>query len=630
MLDDSVIARRGRHSAPFGKKPKEDVMRNWSAFGLIAAVLTLAASPFLIHFGNDYFEQPPLAEISAPVPETKLTASPLLSSMKTGKRAEEEAPKPEAGDMHVAERGDVLERLVGRKNASVVATMSGVTNPDRIKVGQTLLAPVGVKFHRRGFRVVDCSQLPQGECKYSHPGADKMCGGRDPLKALTSDREYGLTTEQALQVTTADSGERVLLPAGTTLNGLSFEHGFWHGRIVTTVPMWVVRKAEIDGNVYLQFDACCNLGRMSVPPKPQVPPPAEPIVEEFPPEPVPPTEEPVPPSETHVEPPPEEPDVPVEPPQMPEESPEEEARPSCFEWDWFLGTGGDDTGTRYSHTEAAAYLLCKEGENGKHYFGLGLKGSIADGATDTGFGWDGREKMFGLAHKYVSHDGWDVSSKLLWGELEENGSVDLYKSQRRFDLVGVSLAYNNYERYLRGEKRYPEWNAYFGIFFPTSSDVKHSWDGTPIEDTEDLERFDYKLGVGARQYLYAGEDWWPFVSGGLSVQHPTSKTGNLRIGVTDANKIVFASVGVNHNFDDGENAFGWDLGVDMARGIKFARAEARRAEMLQKLEENGVMVDEDSGIAFVATSDTKETKSAKPARKPAKASVWESPWDFER
>lgn len=659
MLDKTLIDER-TGSAASSTRGMDHLSRAGLVAGVLALVCALVLIPFLDKYQNSK-RQP--ASVPALVSEAKApaAASPLLSSVKD-RQAKAETPKQEFGDAHVLDSGDTLERLVGRKNVGMVAAMNGISNPDLIKAGQLLVAPKGITFKRRGFRIVDCSHLPQGECRYSHPGADKMCGGRDPLKALTSSREYGLTAEQALQVFTS-SGERVFLPAGTVLNGLSFEHGFWHGPIVTTVPMWADRKMEIDGNVYLRFDACCNLGRMKAPEKPvvakkpEVPEVLGPAIAE---------PQPAPQPEPVIE-SPKEPEVAQPEPESiapSEEPPEETARPSCATWDWFVGTGGDDTGTRYSYTELAAYPFCKEGENGKHYFGIGFKGSIADGATGTGFGWDGRERLIGLAHKYVSYDGWDISSKLLWGDLEENGKMSLYRSQRLFDLVGVSLAYNDYERYLRGERWRPEWNAYLSVLWPTSSDVHHEFAGTPIADTNDLGRFDYKLSAGVRQYLYAGDDWWPFISGGLSIEHPTSKTGNLRIGVADANKIFFASAGINHNFDDGENAFGWDIGLDAARALEFARAEARRTEMLAKLQEDGVTFDEATGAliipsggeqgslrsiggdaqfdaatgALIIPSGSTEPEAAqqqpkpkaKPVRKPAQESVWGSPWDFER
>lgn len=644
MLDDSVITRRGRCSAPFKEKPKERTMRNWGTFGLIAAVLTLAASPFLIQFGNDYFDgKQQLAPMPASVPTTKETAaSPLLPSIKVGKRveAEVETPKPTQVVLYTVVKGDTLSGMCG-SGWKKVAEANELVAPYTIRAGQSLIVPEGAQCKvapraasktatvEIGYRTIDCSKTSKGFCEWKHVGGNKFRGKGDSFYALT--RQFGLTADEAMEALAGiEDGEEVLIATGQSLYRLSFgKNDLWEGKtILRAASQKAMKYVTKSGKTIYRFEVCGNWAQLSQNDQNprletvEVPEPVTPATVEVVPQPAP-VVVAEGPKEPEAAP---EPEVVVEP----KEPSEEVARPSCFEWDWFLGTGGDDTGTRYSHTEAAVYPFCKDGENGKHYFGLGLKGSIADGTTDTGFGWDGREKLYGLAHKYVSHDGWDISSKLLWGELEENGKIDLYKSQRRFDLVGVSLAYNNYERYLRGEKWYPEWNAYLGIFFPTSSDVKHSWDGKPIADTKDLERFDYKLGVGARQYLYAGEDIWPFVSGGLSIQHPTSKSGNLRIGVADANKIFFASVGINHNFDDGENAFGWDLGVDMARGIKLARAEARRADMLQKLEEDGVMVDGESGIAFVATDSSPKPKSAKPVRKPAKESVWESPWDFER
>ncbi len=639
MLDKTVVEGRTRSATSSSGRNTSDL----SKAGAIAAALTIVLALFLIPVWNKHQDsKQQLAPMPASVSATKeAVASPLLSSMKADERAE--VPKQKQVTLYAVVKGDTLSGACG-SSWNKVAEANELAAPYTIRVGQSLIVPEGTQCKTAsrtaskvaaveiGYRTIDCSKILKGFCEWKHVGGNKFRGKGDSFYALT--RQFGLTADEAMEALAGiEDGEEVLIATGQSMYRLSFgKNDLWEGKIILRAAHQKAMKyVTKSGKTIYRFEVCGNWAQLSqsdqnprletvevpeaptytsveVVPQPQ--PAPEPKVTESP-------------KEPEVAP---EPEVVVEP----KESSEEVARPSCFEWDWFLGTGGDSTGTRYSHTEAAAYFLCKEGENGKHYFGLGLKGSIADGTTDTGFGWDGREKLYGLAHKYVSHDGWDISSKLLWGELEENGKIDLYKSQRRFDLVGVSLAYNNYERYLRGEKWYPEWNAYLGIFFPTSSDVKHSWDGKPIADTKDLERFDYKLGIGARQYLYAGEDWWPFVSGGVSIQHPTSKTGNLRIGTADANKVFFASIGVNHNFDDGENALGWDLGVDMARGIKLARAEARRADMLQELEEDGVMVDEESGIAFVSTNHSMKSKGAKPVRKPAKESVWESPWDFER
>ena len=624
-------------------------MRNWSVIGTIAAALTLAASPFWLQGWNDYFEQSQLATISAPMPETKAAAaSPLLSSMKVEERQSEvkevDAPKRKA-TLYTTVKGDTLSGTCG-SSWRKVAEMNELVAPYTIGVGQLLLVPEGSQCKtasrtaskavvvETGYRTIDCSKISKGFCEWKKPGGNKFYGKGDSFYALT--RQFGLTAEEAMEALAGyESGEEVLIAKNQSMYRLSFgKNDLWEGKIfLRAAPQKAMKFTTKSGKTIYRFEICGNWAQLSpndqdlrlvkveVPEPetythvvvPEQPAPQPVVVIESPKEPA------VVPEMVTV--------VDVEPALMPEE----ETKPYIWDWDLYVGIGGDASGTKYSHAEGALYPFIWEEDGGRSYLGIGGKWNRSNGVADDGFVWSGKTSAWGPAYKYADWDGWDISVKALFGELEERGHISKYQSSRDFDIAGLSLGYNNYQREQRGEKWWPEYGLYASVFWPTSRDVKHSWDGTPIADTKDLSRFTSLVGVGYKQDIYAGEDVRPFFSLGYSAENPTSESASLRLGVSDARKIFFASIGINHNLDDGSDVFGWDIGVDVAQGVKVARAEARRAEMLQKLEESGqVTIDEDSGIAFVAVSNTKETKSAKPDRKPVKASVWESPWDFER
>jgi hypothetical protein len=646
MLDDSIV-KRGRYSAPPRKQQKESVMRNWSTIGLIAAVLTLAASPFLMQIGNDHFNgKQRLASVPTLVSEAGAAVAATKPAADLKKmEAAEVAPKRKA-TLYTVAKGDTLSGACGSAWHKV-AGMNELVAPYTIRVGQLLVVPEGVRCKtvsrtaskpavEQGYRTIDCSKTRKGYCEWKKPGGNKFYGKGDSVYALN--RQFGLTIDEAIEtIAGIEDGEEVLIATNQSMYRLSFgKNDLWQGKIfLRAAPQKAMKYMTTSGKTIYRFEVCGNWAQLSESdPNPrlvtiEVPAPATYAHVEIVSQPKP-APQPVPAIES-----PKEPVVAPETVTVVETevapAPEEETKPYIWDWDLYVGTGGDASGTKYSHAEGALYPFIREEEGGRSYFGIGGKWNRSHGETDDGFSWSGKLSAWGPAYKYADWDGWDVSVKALFGELEERGRISKYQSSRDFDIAGFSLGYNNYQREQAGEKWWPEYGLYASVFWPTSRDVKHSWDGTPIADTKDLGRFSSLVGVGYRQDIYAGEYLRPFGSVGYSAENPTSESLSLRLGVSDARKIFFASVGINHNLDDSSNVVGWDIGVDVAQGVKLARAEARRAEMLAKLEESGqVTVDEDSGIAFVATDSPAKSKTAKPVRKPAKESVWESPWDFER
>jgi hypothetical protein len=647
MLDDSVITRRGRYSAPPPPTKRENVMKSWRTIGLIAAVLTLAASPFLIQFGNDHFNSKKQELVSAPaiVPVARTPVVPsLLSSANAAEPKEApKAPKRKAV-LYTTVKGDTLSGSCG-SGWRKVAEMNELVAPYTIRVGQLLIVPEGVQCKaasrtaskvatvETGYRTIDCSKTRKGYCEWKKPGGNKFYGKGDSLYALT--RQFGFTTDEAMEALAGiEDGEEVLIAMNQSMYRLSFgKNDLWEGKIVLrAMPQKAMKYVTKSGKTIYRFLVCGNWAQLSPNDqnlrlvKVEVPEPVTPVTVEV-------TQQQQPqPAPVVVMEGPKESEIITLQPEEPQSVIEEDGtKPYIWDWDLFVGIGGDASGTRYSHAEGALYPFIWDEDGGRSYLGIGGKWNRSHGETDDGFAWSGKLSAWGPAYKYADWDGWDISFKALFGELEERGRIEKYRSSRDFDIAGFSLGYNNYQREQRGEKWWPEYGLYASVFWPTSRDVKHSWNGTPIADTKDLSRFDNLIGVGYRQDIYAGEDVRPFFSLGYSAENPTSESASLRLGVSDARKIFFASIGINHNLDDSSNVFGWDIGVDVAQGVKVARAEARRTEMLAKLEESGqVMIDEDSGIAFVATDSPAKPKSAKPVRKPAKESVWESPWDFER
>jgi LysM repeat protein len=304
-----------------------------------------------------------------------------------------------------------------------------------------------------------------------------------------------------------------------------------------------------------------------------------------------------------VKPPPPPPALPPElPPFIPPTSPPEEItvpEPITPEealrrmnWELFVYAGAQtDFGgnnARFAGVEGAFYPWIIQHKNSETQLGIGGKANFWWGENFEGFKYDGGYGVVGPAAKYVNYEGWDVSAKVLAGKMWQNGesATGEYESERDFEIVGTSVGYNNYQRELRGEKYFTETQIYGAIFFPLSKDVKHSWQGQGIADTNDLEKFNYVVTIGGKVFLFnlPGDVLRLYIGMGYFREDPTSHSLSFRIGVSDVHKIFFAGIGPNISLDHGDWALAGDIGVDIMRAVEYQRAKHRRAEMIKSIQ----------------------------------------------
>jgi hypothetical protein len=317
------------------------------------------------------------------------------------------------------------------------------------------------------------------------------------------------------------------------------------------------------------FPACGNLGLLP-PPKappeaPGVTPPGKPTVIT----PAPPTEEVVTPEREYL-----------------------------WDWDAFAFYGQDHgesrAQTEFWGVEAALYPVVIDTKGGRHEFGVGGLYNEFEGRAFDGFRFDGHQWGVAPAYKFYGQ-GWDFNLKApMFGQLEEHGRTGdgRYRSRREFDLLGFGAGLNFYQRQVRGEKWFPETQVFTRMGFPIDSDVKHSWDGTPIADTRELEKFDGLINVGVRQILYDGEWVRPYLEAGYFGELPTNESLRLQVGISDRHKIIFAGIGPNFNLTQGGTSLLWSVGVDVANGFRYVRGEYRRDQFRKTL----TAYDEETGM----------------------------------
>ncbi len=464
----------------------------------------------------------------------------------------------------------------GHKLSLVVsdATLAGMS-----KVGKRFFVP------KDRYQLVDCSKTKLGYCVFSRPGGDPVCKKSDQIAVLARDIE--IPKETATKWTTA-AKERKLIKAGTFIDGLSFGHGYWKGRVLVKQDMWA-NVGEIDGKWVGQFELCCNFFPMTPPlveptPEPVAPPasaPAPAPVASAPPAMVQQLTEPV---------------VPVA------KAPKPKAM--CDHIDPAVSLGQEytlshDDGAKDDSTFATASVYCLRrlpSDDGSHGFGAKITASMWDGNTSGDRGqFRGWNALFGPSYKQILDKGIDWEVSIVGGKQVERYQDGAYASRREFDLVGLTTGLNDYRRRLNGEEWFPEWQVFGALTFPLGKDVGHSYFGRPIVDTGDLLRFDFGLQAGFRQWIYESPDWWvhPYFQAGVFVQHPTSASMSLRAGIADPNHI--AGLGAGFNCDLKEDckdlvpALGW--WADPIKGGRVVRDKVRQRQIVSEAAERGVTMD---------------------------------------
>lgn len=324
---------------------------------------------------------------------------------------------------------------------------------------------------------------------------------------------------------------------------------------------------------------------------------------------VPPREEPPPP------PPPQQPSPhpppAVEVPEEPTTSPPSVApKEAVYRWDWELVVGQEHDRTSHSNFgSGAVYGFFVDGAGAEHAFGIGGTRSSWHGRTDAGFGFDGRLWGYGPAYRFSAYEGgWDFGLKLLpWAGLTENGASGAYQSHKKYDsatLDGLTLAYNNYVRELKGERILFKHQLFVSAFKPTGAgDVGHSWEGKPISDTTELAKLDHVVNVGGRLGLYdfseedgaIGAKLW-FAAGWFQEAPSLAETANWRFQLSDKHERVFIGFGRNYDLLNGGNIFGFGWSWDIRKTVYVHREDERRAQFIAKIEQAGGRLDKDGMV----------------------------------
>lgn len=462
--------------------------------------------------------------------------------------------------------GDTLSRIAGR-NWRAVCKANNIPNCARLRVGQQI-------------RLSTASVAPQGTSQVVAGGRDaegyfqwKVVGlrnlriyqGQQYLRhtQVLVMREMGVSeaeiTEvvEALKNGTAEEGQmtrgmKFAAMSYSTRKGIRIQQKVMYvGE--ETHRIWRVRTSG--GRVITIVEKCDNVGLEEAPPPPPLPPPP---------------------------PPPELPPVILPPPP----APEPEAKGNC--WDPKLVIGQEyepshDGGNHSRSTFASGALYkCWRGEHGTHGIGVGFQASMWDGSVNSNLGkYEGNFVGVGPAYEYISDSGYDIEGKLLVGRLTEEFEQGDYSSERKFGMLGVAGVYNNYSRRMRGEKWLPETQVFAFAGVPISRDVKHSWQGKPIEDTHDLSKLGVLAQAGVRQWLYEDDKIpvLPYVQFGTFVETPGNWTGSARLGIADRNRICGVGVGVDVDFIHGGSVFGLGWWCDVVRGIRYIRKDKRSEQI---------------------------------------------------
>lgn len=334
------------------------------------------------------------------------------------------------------------------------------------------------------------------------------------------------------------------------------------------------------GRTVVIMEVCENLAE--VPPRAPAPQPIPEITEEVIPPPAPEiVEEAPPPTEEVVIPPP------VVPVPVAEAPPVEEEAGKCFPaGKMVLGQEREPqhhgNKTKSSYLSAAAYLCSwrSADDTGTHSIGIGTQDSWWSGTVNGGLGgFRGKVLTIGPGYQYVADKGWVIEAKGLIGKLRESFSQGEYQSDRQFDVFGAAVAYSNYERWMRGETWFQEFQLFGSIFFPLTEKVSHSWQGSPIADTKGLSEFNTLVGLGGRLWINDNPIVHPYFQAGLFWENPGSESASFRLGIADPNHICGIGVGLDFDLIRGGSAKAWGWWCDPIRGIKVYR-EAHRAEQI--------------------------------------------------
>ncbi len=122
------------------------------------------------------------------------------------------------------------------------------------------------------------------------------------------------------------------------------------------------------------------------------------------------------------------------------------------------------------------------------FFGFGAAG---DG-NDEDYQYDWQKQAIGLTAKFIGlHKDFDFDLGI--GQLENNGSIELYKSEQVDDIFLISAHGNFYQRRDAGKDWFPKTELNFEATLTYSQDHQHSWNNDPLPpdpyDNDSVELF---------------------------------------------------------------------------------------------------------------------------------------------
>ncbi len=214
---------------------------------------------------------------------------------------------------------------------------------------------------------------------------------------------------------------------------------------------------------------------------------------------------------------------------------------------------------------AALYCIKRDGD-GYTGWGVGLQNSWWDVRVNFGSGRaHGQSLAFGPAVERISDKGWTAEGKLLFGHMHQAFNQAQYANKREIDFVGVSVAFNDYQRRLQGKKWMPETRIYASVGVPTSVRATASNFGVPA-DASELERHSVVAQAGIHLDIFDAKyaTFWARV--GLFSELPFSQTANLRLGLSDPLRVCGVGVGFDFDLLHGGEAPGYGWWCD---GIKL-------------------------------------------------------------
>lgn len=304
----------------------------------------------------------------------------------------------------------------------------------------------------------------------------------------------------------------------------------------------------------------------------------------------------------------------------PEPEPQEiTPKEAVYRWDWELVVGKEyDRTAQSTFASGAVYGLLVNAPGGEHAFGLGGTYSSWHGKTETGFRFDGHLGGYGPAYKYSAYEGgWDFGLKVLpWASLTENGGQAAYNSRRHFDLNGITLAYNNYARELKGEKSLFKYQLFASVFKPTRGEAEHSVFNQSLPNAD--SRLDRVVNVGGRLGLYdfsqeddrIGAKLW-FAAGWFQEAPSLAETANWRFQLSDKHERVFFGLGRNYDLLHGGSLLGYGWSWDIRKTVYVHREETRRAQFVAAIEKAGGKLDKDGMVILPkGTKDSRQFKTA--------------------